>query len=260
MTLGLPTVDEAVSARSSVVLAICQVRFEQRPEISESAAIALAFHSKLGGAAGRYPKVQQSETANRIVLGVGPGMSQETPRSAGWTLASSSDAWGIGLQQNNAGLQTDKYDGWEDFSGRLAEMLEALTEVIEPALEQRLGLRFVDRLRLPDVKDPPGWQPYIAPAFLGPVAVDGLGAAVRAAQQQLFIDLGDGAVCNLRHGPAQPNEDGTCDYMFDCDLFREGGQPFDSKSVLSAVSTFKDQADRLFQAAATPDLLETIRR
>ena len=64
--------------------------------------------------------------------------------------------------------------------------------------------------------------------------------------------------CNMRHGLALVQEKGGCDYVIDCDFFREGGRAFDVEAILKAVTDFKDQADRLFQASVTPALLEEV--
>jgi uncharacterized protein (TIGR04255 family) len=260
MTLELPPAGGPVSARSSVAMTICQVHFEQSAVVGESNT-AVAFQSHLGGPDGPYPKVQEAEAVNQVTLSVGPGGPvPETKRTNGWSLRSDDEAWTIALLPNSVGLQTNQYDGWDDFATRLAKTIEALVKVVAPAFEQRLGLRCVDRIQGLGVDSPQAWAPYVTPHFLGPILEPGLGPAVRAAHQQLIIDPGDDAICNLRHGPSQPNEDGSCDYIVDCDLFREGGRTFDAAAVMRTAKDFKDHADRLFQAAATPALLDRIRR
>jgi len=260
MTLDLPPASDKVSARSSVTMAICQVRFEQQTNIG-AGATALAFREKLGGADGPYAKVEEAEGAHRLVMGLGPGAPiSETTRMNGWNLATVDEAWSLALLPNNMGLQTNRYAGWDGFCSRLKSALDALADVVSPSFEQRLGLRFVDRIQGANLKvqSPQGWKPYVTPQFLGPVLVPGLGAAVQAAQQQLLIDAGDDTTCNLKHGPTPPNEDGSYDYLIDCDLYREGGRSFDAGAIVSVVNTFRAKADSLFQAAVTPVLLDRL--
>jgi uncharacterized protein (TIGR04255 family) len=260
MRLDLPQADDRIAARRTVTMAICQVRYDQQASIG-SGATALAFHERLGGAEGLYPKIEEAEGANRIVMGIGPGRPiAETTRINGWSLTSADDAWSLALLPGNMGLQSNSYKGWDDFAQRLTAALDALREVVGPAVEQRVGLRFVDLVAGAKfgVDSPVGWEPYINREFLGALLVPDLGRSIRICVQQALIDLGDDALCNLRTGPAGANEDGSIDFMIDCDLFREGGRSFDTAAILSTVSTFREQANRLLQSVVTPSLLDKL--
>jgi uncharacterized protein (TIGR04255 family) len=262
MTLELSKADERVAARSSVDMVICQIRFDEQEAVS-AGTTAVRFHERLGGPGGRYPKIDQAEGTNRLVVEMGPGgpVQQTTTRKTGWSLEAKDASWSLTLLPDNIGLQTSGgYSGWQDFLRRLTEALEALQEVVSPALEQRLGLRFVDRIAAADlsVDTPADWQPFIAPRFLGPLAEPGIGQAVQIAQQQLVIGGGNDVICSMRHGLALVSGDGRTNYVIDCDLYREGGRPFDVAAILDAVGSFKDQAESLFAVAVTPALLERL--
>jgi uncharacterized protein (TIGR04255 family) len=258
MTLDLPDPAEAVGARSSVIMAICQVRFEQSPVVSEKTT-SLVFHDRLGGSSGAYPKIEEAEAVNQVTMTMGPaGPFSETKHLTGWQLSSEDDAWTVSLLPGSASLQTTAYNDWEDFSERFSALLDALGEVVAPALEQRLGLRYVDRLAGFGVESPMAWDQYISSSFLGPILIPGIGQSVQVAQQQLNLSAGNDIACIIRHGLAPPNDDGTHDYLFDCDVVRESGRPFDAAAIRRLVDSFKDQADRLFQAAALPLLLDRL--
>jgi uncharacterized protein (TIGR04255 family) len=260
MTLDLPNADDRIVARHTVTMAICQVRYEQQASVG-TGATALAFHQKLGGPAGLYPKIEEAEGANRIVMGIGAGRPvADTTRISGWSLSSADEEWSIALLPGNMGLQSSSYQGWDDFIQRLAAALDALVEVIGPSFEQRLGLRFVDLIpgKSVGVDAAASWEPYINPEFLGPLMMPGLGPSIRVSFQQALIDLGQDAICNLRTGPSGPNDDGSVDFVVDCDLYREGGRPFDSSTILNSVRKFREQADRLFQSVVKPALPERL--
>ena len=260
MTLDLPEVDDRIAARCTVGMAICQVRFDQQPSVG-SGPTALAFQEKLGGAEGLYPKIEEAEGANRLVMGIGPGRPiAETSRISGWNLSSTDEQWSIALLPGNMGLQSDKYDGWEDFRQRLATALEALRDIVGPSLEQRLGLRFVDVIpgKKLDMTSPADWERYISSEFLGASLSPAIGSAIRFSFQQAVIDLSDGVICNLRTGPGAPNDDGSVDFGIDCDLYREGGRPFDLATILSTVGTFKEQADAVIQSVLAPALFDKL--
>lgn len=260
MTLDLPQADDRIAARRTVTMAICQVRYDQQASIG-SGATALAFHERLGGAGGLYSKIEEAEGANRIVMGIGPGRPiAETTRINGWSLTSSDDGWSLALLPGNMGLQSNSYKGWDDFALRLTSALDALRDVVGPAVEQRVGLRFVDLIAGAKlgVDSPVGWEPYINREFLGALLIPELGRSILVCFQQALIDLGNDAQCNLRTGPAGTNEDGSIDFLIDCDLYREGGRQFDAAAILNTVSTFREQANRLLQSVITPPLLDKL--
>jgi uncharacterized protein (TIGR04255 family) len=259
MSLDLPPAEEPIPARSSVIFAICQVRFEETPSVSDKMT-AVTFHERLGSADGPYPQINRAEIASGITMSFGPaGPATETKRTSGWRMVADEGAWLVGLFPGHVALQTQQYAGWDDFAERLALVLESVVAVVEPAFAQRIALRFTDRLSGLGVESAAGWEPYITPQFLGPVLLPGLGPSVRGAEQHLVIDIGEGVSCNLTHASTDPAE-GTCDYIFDCDLYREGSHPFDIGAIQMVVSTFKDHADRLFGAAVTPAFLERLRQ
>ncbi len=239
-------------------MVICQVRYEQQASVG-AGGTALRFHEKLGGPGGPYSKIEEAEGASRVVMGIGQGRPiADRSRISGWRLSSADDAWSLALLPGQMGLQSNSYDGWDDFVQRLTAALNALAEVVSPSFEQRLGLRFVDLLAVDGVDRPTGWEPYITPPFLGALRAPSVGLSIQVVFQQALIDLGDGAVCNLRTGPVGPDENGQVGFVVDSDLYREGGRAFDPAAILSTVGTFREQADRLVQSVVTPALLDKL--
>lgn len=267
MALDLPKADDRVAARSSVAMAICQIRFDEQDTIG-SGATAVAFHERLGGSEGPYSKIESAAGTNRIMVEMGPGgpVQQSTARQVGWSLEAEDGSWSLALLPNSIGLQANEgfgaYEGWDDFLERLTNALEALQEVASPALEQRLGLRFVDRIPGTPlgVEGPTGWEPYINARFLGPIAEPAIGSATQFAQQQLFLDAGDRAVCSMRHGLAAvlAADESRIEYVVDCDIYREGGRSFDVATILNTVGAFREQIDSLFGLVAMPKLLDKL--
>src|ERR1700689_5598547 len=91
MTLDLAQADSRIAGRRTVAMAICQVRYDQQTAVS-SGPTALAFHEKLDGANGPYPKIEEAEGANRIVMGIGPGRpTAETRRREAWGFLSADE-------------------------------------------------------------------------------------------------------------------------------------------------------------------------
>lgn len=256
MPLPLPAPDRTRLARSPLELVVCQLRFETRAQVAE-APIALAIHEALGGAAGRYPRLEALGQAVNVIVGPGapPAVSQQTV--SGWRYQSGDGSWIVSVAPDNVSLETTGYTEWEDFSQRMRELLDVTASHIAPGIEQRLGLRYIDRITEVDASSPAEWRPYIAPELLGLVLHEQLGAAVKTARQQLVLDLGDGYSCNVGHGFVPENN--RHNYLLDFDLFREGGRPFSADNVSEALEILHDDAGKLFQALITSDLYEFLR-
>lgn len=258
MPLPLPAPDRTRLARSPLDLVVCQLRFETQGQVNE-AQIALTVHEALGGADGRYPRLEplQAQAVN-FTLGLGaPAVSQQG--ISGWRYQSADGLWIVSLMPDHVGLETTRYTEWEDFRERMHELLEVTVEHIAPGIEQRLGLRYIDRITEVDASSPADWEPYLARELLGLALHEQLGPAVTTTRQQLLLDLDEGYACAVNHGFV-PGENGRLDYLLDYDLFREGGRPFSADAVTEALDVLHDDAGKLFQASITPALYDILRR
>jgi uncharacterized protein (TIGR04255 family) len=126
---------------------------------------------------------------------------------------------------------------------------------VDPSLEQRIGLRFIDRITHPDVASPQDWIGWIDPAFLGPIAHARVGEGVTTSQQIIQLETGDGRSLILRHGAVRDQEAGNrWMYLIDQDCFVERGRPFDPDQVLEVTESLHTLALQMFQEAITPAL------
>jgi uncharacterized protein (TIGR04255 family) len=162
---------------------------------------------------------------------------------------------------DNVTLETSAYTTWSDeFEPRLNRVLDATAQHVAPIIEQRLGLRYVDRMTEPTVTVTSEWRDYISPNFLGPVLDEYIGVAVRATQQQIDLDLGDSMTASIRHGLfAEPNRDGALTYLLDVDVYRETGQQFDVAGIKAALGIFHERSLQIFQRVVTPKMIDFLR-
>jgi uncharacterized protein (TIGR04255 family) len=256
MPLNLPEPDQTLLPRSPLDLVVCQLRFEQQPHASESAT-ALAIRDALGGAE-RYPRLDQVQAqALNLLAGVGlaPAIG---PPAAGWRLQSADGEWVVSLMPDHIALETTRYEGWHEFRDRFGELLEATAAQLAPGIEQRLGLRYIDRISETGASAPADWRPYLNGDLLGLVLDDALGPAVTAARQQLLLDLGEGFACTFTHG-FLPGDGGRLDYLLDYDISREGGRPFAVDGVRTALEILHVDALKLFYASISEALLDVLR-
>lgn len=257
--LDLPEPDTTRLGRSPLELVVCQVRHERRLVVGEGAT-ASAVHEALGGASGRYPSLDEVTGAEvNVMMGLGAPNVRET-KTSGWRFASEDGAWVVTLMPDNFSLETTAYTTWaDDFAPRLGELIDAVAAHVEPTFEQRIGLRYVDRIDELGLTDLGAWQPYLRPEVLGLVLHPQLGPGVRNYQQQLVIELTEGVMAGLRHGPVVEQGREAVDYQLDYDLFRQGGRPFDVEAIKTAAAQFNIYALQLFQATIGDELLEKLR-
>lgn len=263
MSLNLPAWDRGNLSKSPLALAVCQVRYDEVIGVTDSRII-LDIHKALGGKQGLYPKVERVQEASvEIQLGHGGVVapSASTPSPPGWRLSSQDERWTVAVMPSYVALETTRYTTWsDDFKVRLADVLDAVQRYISPSTEQRLGLRYVDRITEPIVKSADGWKEFIAPELLGPILHSQLGPAVLASQQQIDLDVGDGIRCSLRHGSFPDKaRDGALTYLIDFDIYREGISLFDIEDIKVTADAFNKLNVRLFQQTVTPKLLEKLK-
>jgi uncharacterized protein (TIGR04255 family) len=256
--LDLPAPDATRLARSPLELVVCQVRHERRLVVGEGPT-ALAVHEALGGASGVYPSLDEVAGAEvNVVMGLGAQNVRET-KTSGWRFASADGAWVITLMPDNFSLETSAYTTWtDDFAPRLSALIDAVAAHVEPTFEQRIGLRYVDRIDELGLTELETWKRYLRPEVLGLVLHPELGPGVRSYQQQLAIELAEGVMAGLRHGPVvEPG--GVVDYQLDYDIFRQGGRAFDAAAIKAAAAQFNMYALQLFHATVRDELLEELR-
>src|SRR3954463_6337731 len=215
MALRLPEPDERRLSKSPLELVVFQVQYDTRLAVADGQ-VALALQEALE----RYPRVEPVSGVSVTVpfgpAGVGPSAEQT---QTGWRLISEDGNWIVSVMPDQAGLETTAFGIWEEgFRPRAEALLAALAEHVAPSLEQRLGLRFVDRIAELELTRASDWAEYISERLLGPVLDPAYGEAVRAAQQQLLLELDAETRCGMRHGPLF-DQSGRVDYLLDYDVF-----------------------------------------
>jgi uncharacterized protein (TIGR04255 family) len=242
-------------------LVVCQVRHERRLVVGEGST-ALAIHEALGGASGPYPSIDEVSSAElNVVMGVGAGTPNvRESKTSGWRLTSADGTWVITLLPDNFSLETSAYTTWaDDFAPRLDALIGAIADHVQPTFEQRIGLRYVDRINELGLTDLAAWEPYLRPELLGLALHPQIGPGVRTYQQQVVVELDDGVIAGLRHGPVVEAGHDHVDYQLDYDIFRQGGRPFAADAIMDAAARFNIYALQLFQATISDALLEELR-
>jgi uncharacterized protein (TIGR04255 family) len=235
-------------------LAVWQLQFAepapvQPPAVGTRVAEALA--------ADDHGAFQLTRLTNQTLVAFGAGPfpgPAESGEPDGWQLRRGQLV--VNLNRNAMSVETTAYEGWTQFRRTIELLCVALTDAIgELPGEQRLGLRYVDRITLPAVQRPADWKDLLAPWLAAVLTHDQLGDAVLATAGQVELRVDDDAQSTLRHRAFPDFERrGRQTVMLDFDTFRQGYRLFDTASIVEACDRFNDVINRLFEASITPDL------
>ncbi len=104
-------------------------------------------------------------------------------------------------------LETTVYAGWvEHFRPLAKQVTEALERICAPDGLLRIGLRYIDEIRVPDAGGgPDGWDGYINPRLLAAAAADLRPDGMNPTTWQGLIQYQTEASCalNVRYGPQE---------------------------------------------------------
>jgi uncharacterized protein (TIGR04255 family) len=259
----LPDLDAMKLDPSPLVVVICQVRYEQSLVVSD-AETAFKIHEELGGKNGPYQQIESVQTM-AAQIEIGPfGLGQGMPaglQASGWRLRSEDGAWTITIFPDNVALETTAYQGWKaDFKERFRTLLEAIAKHVNPSLEQRVGLRYANRIIENSRKDPESWRDVIAPELLSPLDSQFWASGLLNAQHQIFLDVGDDARCTVKHGFISDQAGLIDSYALDYDVFRQSIRRFDVDQIGASLSHFHRVALAIFKQSLTPEYLEGLKR
>ncbi len=174
---------------------------------------------------------------------------------------------GIVLQTKSVAEHTNRYSTYETFEEQLKTALMAVHRVVRISLSERLGLRYVNLVRLgADEK----WSDYINPGllgldapsigvsrwnsrseFVGPTKVGNLAVRCWQSAQPIPPDLGMSGTL-IGSPTLAPNEIAT---TLDFDHFVEQSSDFVVSDVMAKFEQLHEQLDTVFAAAVTPKAL-----
>src|SRR5215210_1052029 len=244
MVAQLPSPDQTPLKGTHLEVVVCQLRFEPHPAVSDIEA-GLALQQKLGGRQGPYRHLEPQEMRTAVMEFTPTGLSNaSTEPSRGWRLRSAAGDWIISLMPDLASIETSTYSTWRgDFRDRLEALLNALNETITPRAQQRLGLRYVNRLPMPENATAADWETRVAPEFLGPLSHPALKDGILSVQQQAEIQIDDRIQCVVRQGMLrEPMALKANSYLLDFDLFSAETELFDPSSALALADSLNISA------------------
>jgi uncharacterized protein (TIGR04255 family) len=171
---------------------------------------------------------------------------------------------GIVLAPDFISLHTSKYDTGENFEETLKTALSLVHEVVQFNLVERIGLRYVDLIRLDQDET---WSEYLQPGLLG-LDTSTLGVSKSLSRVE-FVGITDVGKLVVRYSqsdqgtilppdlfPSTLNHDIQLNpnevvSFLDLDHFSELSRDFEVTSVVETVGDLHDDLDRAFRSAVT---------
>lgn len=245
--------------QAPVQLVVWQLQFAEPADIV-SPAVGTTFQERLAQIEGGTFQLQRlAGQAFAISFSAGgPGIPQpESAAIEGWSLRRGPVA--VTLNAQSLSVETNAYETWASFRRVIEAVLQALEEAVLLPGEQRLGLRYVDRVVHHGVRKLEDWTGLLEPWLTGPLTHPQLRDAVAAYAQQVDFDAqADGVRATLRQRAfADAEQRGRQTVILDYDIFREGYRLIESDTTLATTDELHDVAHRLFEASITEPLYNT---
>ena len=198
----------------------------------------------------------------RQMLSTLPSVITDAEKRVRYLFQSADEVWTVALTSEFLALTTSNYGNWDEFRGRLDEVFQALIAVYRPAVFTRIGLRYRNLIRRPDLElSAYDWKDLIEPHIAGPLATDAIsGREIKEAKGVLVLNAGNaGAAVTLRHGLVEPDEpnQGELAYAIDSDFYTE--RRTNADGILDFLDSANADAGRLFRWCITTELHEALR-
>jgi uncharacterized protein (TIGR04255 family) len=245
--------DEVPLERPPLVRVIAQLRF---PSI-----VSLGRPEFLGpfqeAIRDRYGILRQVQTAG---FAMGPlGVTLQRSEAVIWRFHDKANRWQVTLSSDFIALESTAYKDRNDFFERLEQILVALEAVAKPPVYDRLGVRYINRVR--------GGELQKLPSLVRGEVIGLAGAPILGLTHSLCESLfqkGDLSL-NTRWGKLPPNAttDPTAvqpipepSWVLDLDMFREVQKDFDTLSILEDGRMFARTIHDFFRWCVKPEFLE----
>jgi uncharacterized protein (TIGR04255 family) len=260
--LQLAEPERVVFERPPLVLAVFQVQFSNLPEVTDGAYIEpfrLAIEDQ-------YPSVTPSkQLAVQLDLLSGQPRRSETTQ---WQFADKEADWTVVLAPNFLTLEARRYEHFEEFVSRLHSLMSHLAEHIRPKVGTRLGLRYINEMRVGTEK----LSSIVRPELLGLLAVDEFERHAAQASQEMLLSFSEDQAIQIRHGffpdgsvvqprPGEAPATGPF-YLLDFDMFREFSAPvwlnMEPDFVAAYVVSYHDEIEKVFRWSLTEAFTQSL--
>jgi uncharacterized protein (TIGR04255 family) len=136
--LSVPEVPSARFERNLIDVAVCELRFPTLLELESKPPLKLQSQLRK-----KYPFYEKQEQLNTSNLEGVPGRYR-------YLFRSKKSDWTITVHAGAVSLETNKYTEFEEFFGRLTELLGLAAPLIDSDFFTRVGLRYTNKIPIDD--------------------------------------------------------------------------------------------------------------
>jgi uncharacterized protein (TIGR04255 family) len=256
----------AFSLRShQLAQVLCQVRFSPVLRIRQDDAI-VDFQETIRET---YPQYAKHQGISMLITP--GGVQQQAEPVAQHRFTDADGAFTAVLAPDFVALETRNYIDVEDFQGRVVSLVEAVQQQYAPAQIHRLGLRFINELRLSTPDPKTEMREALAPSLLGAAGSDELRDVFTAGEAVLQM-ADDDTHIQVRHGlypqggttvdptvePAQPTPEQQLPfYLLDIDAYTDSKVTYSVEGVATRMRSFNDDIRSFFAWAVNEDYRRT---
>jgi uncharacterized protein (TIGR04255 family) len=252
----LEPVPEIPLGRAPLEKVLTQVQYSRTPEL-----VTDAGEQQLAAALERYP-VRRQGVALNVTMGPAPGAIDQQATTTR-LFVDAEQRWTVMVSETAVSLETTGYESREDFCKRARELFDAVASVATPPVVDRVGLRYVDRLR--EERDIAQLDDYVTPRLRvlhGAVAGD---LVIEHSVSETLVRVAENDRMMVRSGLLPPG--GGFDpsipqlsvptWVLDIDIYTAVGQlQFDSALLDERIRRYADHVYSFFRWATTDAFLK----
>jgi uncharacterized protein (TIGR04255 family) len=240
--------------RAPLALVVAQIRFPVIASIASAEFIA-PFQEALRA---EYPIMRQEQ---QMALAFGPQGPIQQEHGILWRLQEADAGWSVVLAPDFMAIETAHYTSRADFMARWDKAMNAVQALANPAVFERLGIRYVNRLTGDDATV--NLPRLVRSEILGPLAIELPEASTAdSSATQIHFKLND-LQMQVRWGRVpggllmapgvQPVDESS--FLLDLDVYMEGITPFDTTRITEISRTSADHAYRFFRWAVEDEFI-----
>jgi len=250
---ALPRYEPEPLSNTPLALVVAQIQFPPVLSIQTDDKALARFQDLLRD---RYPYLSIGQ---QIGINIGPqGVEPQGPPAGRiYQFTDADRAWVVSLTVESVALEARSYTDYADFSDRVLRLIDTVKEVYRIQMRQRVGLRYINEIRHPDVSAINDWTSLLRHELLGLVARDDFGPLIRSSLQELSLDLPNGRL-TIRHGylsqgttvaplPGDAPKDEGPFYLLDFDAFDEQVRDLEDHTLDELLQSYNHTMFQLFR-------------
>lgn len=176
-----PAPDEIQLPNAPLVRVVSQVRISEILKIADKEFIA-GFQESIRR---EYPILQKDDIQSVVLDASGVAKLQAR---AIWRFFDEEKIWRVSLSTDFVAIETRSYSSRTDFIGRLNQILEATKENFDPSLATRVGVRYIDQVKKPQLDN---IQSMVKPEMIG-IVVSELHKKLKDAISEALFEIKEG--------------------------------------------------------------------